>query len=41
MAQGLPGTRQGDLRFTLTLNALTQPVIQHHHLTWIMRQLSR
>ena len=33
-AKGWPGGGRGDLRFTLELGALTQPVAQDHHLTW-------
>ncbi len=35
---GLPFTSSGELRFTVTLSALTQPVVQHHHLSWTLRQ---
>lgn len=37
--QGVPQTAGGDLRFTLTLNALTQPVVQHHQLTWSLARV--
>lgn len=37
--QGVPNTTAGDLRFTLTLNALTQPVVQRHQLTWSLTRV--
>jgi hypothetical protein len=36
---GLLGEATGDLAFTLTLSALTQPVVQNHHLAWRLRLL--
>jgi hypothetical protein len=36
---GLPFTSSGELRFLVTLSALTQPVVQHHHLSWTLRQV--
>lgn len=39
LAGGLLGEATGDLAFTLTLSALTQPVVQNHHLTWRLRLL--
>ncbi len=36
---GLLHEATGDLAFTLTLSALTQPVVQSHHLTWRLRLL--
>lgn len=41
LANGLPGSSRGEMRFILTLNALTQPVAQRHQLVWTLRQLSR
>lgn len=38
LRSGLPFTSTGELRFTVTLSALTQPVVQRHHLTWTLRQ---
>jgi hypothetical protein len=35
---GLPSTSSGELRFVVTLSALTQPVVQRHHLSWTLRQ---
>jgi hypothetical protein len=35
---GLPFTSSGELRFLVTLSALTQPVVQRHHLSWTLRQ---
>ena len=39
LKQGIPHATSGDLRFLLTLNALTQPVVQHHQLTWSLTQI--
>jgi hypothetical protein len=39
-AQGVPGESTGELRFTLTLDALTQPVAQRHHLQWRLWQIT-
>jgi hypothetical protein len=36
---GLPGTSDGHLEFTLTLTALTQPVVEHQVLDWHMHEL--
>jgi len=36
---GIPGTADGHLSFTLTLTALTQPVVEHQVLTWIMHEV--
>jgi hypothetical protein len=41
LTNGLPGSCRGDMSFILTLSALTQPVVQHHQLTWSLRQLPR
>jgi hypothetical protein len=40
LAEGMPGTAEGDLTFTLTLDALTQPVVQHHRLHWKLSTLT-
>jgi len=37
--RGVPGTADGHLAFTLTLTALTQPVIEHQVLTWTMHEI--
>ncbi len=37
---GMPGTAGGELSFTLTLAALTQPVTQHHKLQWKLAPLA-
>lgn len=39
LKDGVPQASGGDLRFTLTLNALTQPVIQRHQLTWSLTRI--
>ena len=39
LKQGVPQATTGDLRFTLTLNALTQPVVQRHQLTWSLTRV--
>ena len=38
-ADGWPGTASGTLSFTLTLDAVTQPVIQQHLITWQIARL--
>lgn len=38
-AKGMPGTGKGELAFTLTFQALTQPVVQRHILTWELTPL--
>jgi len=37
--RGVPGTADGHLAFTLTLTALTQPVVEHQVLTWTMHEI--
>lgn len=39
-ADGWPGTASGTLSFTLTLDAVTQPVIQQHVITWQIARLT-
>lgn len=39
VADGLPGPAKGDLAFTLTFQALTQPVLQRHTLAWELTPL--
>lgn len=39
LKDGQPHLANGDLRFTLTLNALTQPVVQRHRIRWELRQV--
>jgi hypothetical protein len=36
---GVPGTADGHLEFTLTLRALTQPVVEHQVLTWQLHEV--
>lgn len=38
---GLPGTQTGSLSYTLTLDALTQAVVQRHALTWTLQVIQR
>jgi len=37
--RGVPGTADGHLSFTLTLTALTQPVVEHQVVTWTMHEI--
>lgn len=39
-AQGVPGESTGQMSFTLTLDALTQPVAQRHRLQWRLWQIT-
>lgn len=41
LQDGAPKRATGTLRFTLTLSALTQPVVQRHQLTWTLARLAR
>jgi hypothetical protein len=41
LLDGVPGRASGELGFTLTLSALTQPVVQRHKLTWTLARLAR
>ncbi len=38
---GLPGTQSGSLSYTLTVDALTQAVVQRHALTWTLQVIQR
>jgi len=39
IANGMPGAGKGELAFTLTFQALTQPVLQRHTLAWELTPL--
>lgn len=39
-ADGWPGTAGGSLHFTLSVDALTQPVVQQHTVTWQIAQVT-
>ncbi len=39
LADGMPGAAKGDLSFALTLQALTQPVVQRHTVSWELTPL--